>query len=232
MKQLPLEVRLADYAIFDTYYPGPNAETVHALEGLVADDLAGFAWIWGAAGTGKTHLLQACVNAAHTRGMHSAYLPIGPEHGLAPDVTEGMEVLDLLCIDDVDAVAGDARWEQALFRVFEILRQNGGRLVMGAGQSPLNSGFRLSDLTSRLSSGATFRLRTLSDEDKLKAFQMRADWRGLELPDETARYLMTRVERGMGPMFSMLDRLDREALTAQRKLTVPFVKDILGGQRD
>jgi DnaA family protein len=232
MEQLPLEVRLADYALFDTYYAGPNAEPVHALEDLVRDADDGVVWLWGPAETGKTHLLQACINSADGRGLRSAYLPLGSDFGLTPEVVEGMSSLDLVCIDDVGKVAGDTQWEQALFRLFESLRQDGGRLVFAALQSPLNCSFELPDLVSRFSSGATFRLRALSDDDKLRAFHVRADWRGLSLPDETARYLMTRVDRGLSPLFSLLDQLDRAALTAQRKLTVPFVKDLLGGHGD
>jgi len=227
MEQLSLEVRLADYALFDTFFDGPNAAPVHALRDLARIDTAGLLWLWGPAEAGKTHLLQACVNAAHGAGFRSTYLPLGPGFDLSPAAVEGMGELDVVCIDDIDACAGDALWEQALFRLFESLRQKNGRLILAAQQSPLHCAFELPDLVSRFSSGATFRIRPLSDEDKLKAIQVRAEWRGLALPDETARYLLSRVDRRCSQLFSLLDDLDREALAAQRKLTVPFVRSIL-----
>jgi DnaA family protein len=133
----------------------------------------------------------------------------------------------VICVDDIDAVAGDKNWEQSLFHLFEGLRQYDGRLVLAAKKSPLHCGITLPDLGSRFSSGATFRLMPLSDEDKVGAMQLRANWRGLVLPDDTARYLISRVERGCRQLFSLLDQLDREALTAQKKLTIPFVKGVL-----
>jgi DnaA family protein len=227
MQQLPLDIRLADYALFKTFYDGPNGEPVHALRNILESGHFAVLWLWGATDTGKTHLLQAAVNAADGNEFRSAYLPLGAGFDLSPEVLEGLGDFDVICVDDVDAVAGDKAWEQALFRLFESLRQGQGRLVIAASESPLHGGFVLPDLVSRFSSGATFRLTQLSDEDKLSAMQLRANWRGLELSDDTARYLISRVGRGCSQLFTLLDQLDREALTAQKKLTIPFVKAVL-----
>jgi DnaA family protein len=227
MEQLPLEVRLADHALFDTFYEGPNGEPAHALRALLESEVFASLWLCGPADTGKTHLLQAAVNAADAGDFRSAYVPLKAGFELSPGVLEGMDELDLVCIDDVDSIAGVDAWEQGLFSLFENLRQRRGRLVLAAERSPVHCGFALPDLTSRFSSGATFRLTQLGDEDKLKAMQLRADWRGLVLPDDSARYLISRVGRGCSQLFSLLDQLDREALTAQKKLTIPFVKSVL-----
>ena len=226
MEQLPLEVHLADHALFETFFEGPNAATAHAFRELMRSADPAVLWVWGAPETGKTHLLQASVNAADGNGYRSVYLPLDPRFELSPAVLDGMDDVDVICIDDVDAVAGDQAWEQALFGLFERLRQH-GRLLLAARQAPLNCRFELPDLAARFASGAAFRLRPLADDDKLKAIQLRAEWRGFTLPNDTARYLMARVDRRCGQLFALLDALDREALVAQRKLTVPFVKAIL-----
>jgi len=227
MEQLPLEVRLADYARFETFCIGPNAALVHALADLARTDGVAVLWLWGQPQSGKTHLLQACVNAAHDAGFRTAYLPLGADSDLIPEAVSGVGKLDVVCVDDVDRVAGETQWERALFLLYESMRENGARLVISAQKAQLHCGFSLPDLVSRFASGATFRLQPLSDEDKLKAIQLRANWRGLKLPDDVARYLFTRVDRSNSELFSLLDRLDREALAAQRKLTVPFVKSVL-----
>jgi DnaA family protein len=227
MEQLSLEVRLADHALFDTFFDGANAAAAYALRDLLRSRVSAVLWLWGPVETGKTHLLQACVNAADEQTLRAAYLPLGPDSELRPEALDGMGELDVVCIDDVDAIAGNGRWEQALFLLFEGLRQRGARLILAAQQAPLHCNFRLPDLASRFSSGATFRLRPLSDEDKLKAMQLRAVWRGLELPDDTARYLLARVDRSFNHLLELLDQLDRKALAAQKKLTVPFVKSVL-----
>ena len=227
MQQLPLEVRLADYALFETFCSGPNGAPVHALAELARIDSVAVLWLWGPSQAGKTHLLQACVSAAHGKGYRVAYLPLGAESELVPAAISGAGELDVVCVDDADNIAGQPDWERALFMLYENTRQRGTRLVLSAQQAPLHCGFALPDLASRFSSGATFRLQELTDDDKLKAMQLRANWRGLDLPDEVARYLFARVDRRNSELFALLDRLDREALAAQRKLTVPFVRSVI-----
>jgi DnaA-homolog protein len=225
MRQLPLEVQLADYAVFDSFFVGENAAAVFALRSLLRGGQA-MVWLWGNQESGKSHLLQALVAEAASQNISSAYLPLADAQ-LRPEMLEGMGALDLLCIDDVQDVAGDPTWEAALFRLYEDLFQSGGRLVVAANVAPGGAGFALRDLGSRLASGATFRLHGLSDEESLRALQKRAGWRGLDLPEETAMYLLTRVQRSPSTLFVLLDRLDKEALVAQRRLTVPFVRQVL-----
>lgn len=227
MRQLALDIRLADHAVFASYHPGRNALAVASLERVAAGAGPALVWLWGPGGSGRSHLLQACVAAAHQRGAAPAYLPLASPGGLAPGVLEGMDGLDLLALDDVECVAGQPSWESALFRVYEGLVARGGRLVAAARTPPAAAGFALADLASRFSAAAVFRLEPLDDDERVAALQRRAAWRGLVLPDDTARFLLTRVERDAASLFELLDRLDRAALAAQRRLTVPFVRSVL-----
>ncbi|MGI9289869.1 MAG: DnaA regulatory inactivator Hda, partial [Gammaproteobacteria bacterium] len=183
-------------------------------------------WLWGGEGSGRSHLLQAAVAAATAQNHRSAWLPLSME-GLVPEMLEGMGQLDLLCVDDVDAVAGDAAWERALFNLFEELRVHDARLIVTAGMPANDVAFDLPDIKSRLASGATWRLNNMNDDELLAALQLRSNWRGLDLPDETGQFLLKRVERSTKSLFTLLDKLDHEALTAKRKLTVPFVSSVL-----
>jgi len=230
MEQIPLDVQLADHAVFDTWLAGDNGALVHALQQVAAIQAFTTCWIWGGPQSGKTHLLQACVNDAHRHGFRTAYLPAGPGGELEPAVIENMGDLDVVVIDEIDAIAGQGEWEQALFRLFEDVRQRGSRLVMAAGKPPLHCAFSLPDLASRFASGATFRVHALSDDDKIKAMQLRARWRGLELPDEVAGFLFSRVARGNRFLFELLEQLDKKALTEQKRLTIPFVRSFLAGK--
>lgn len=227
MKQISLDVQLADYAVFDTWLAGDNASLVHALQQVATVQTFTLCWLWGAAESGKTHLLQACVNQAHRHAFRTAYLQVGPGSELEPAMVENMGDLDVICIDEIDTVAGHAEWEQAMFGLFEGVRQHGSRLVMAAEKPPLHCAFSLPDLISRFSSGATFRVRPLSDDDKIKAMQLRARWLGLDLPDEAAHFLFSRVARGNRYLFDMLERLDKKALTEQKRLTIPFIRSFL-----
>ena len=228
MRQLPLDVRLADHAVFDSFYAGSNEVAVASLRAIAAGAGLRVLWIYGPRDTGKTHLLQAGVAAAHARDAATAYLPLRTLRQHPPDLLAGFEAADLVALDDVDSIAGDGAWERELFALFEGLAASGGRLLLSGSNPPAHAGFGLRDLASRFGSGAVFRLAALSDEECVPALQHRAAWRGLQLPDETARFLITRVERGTGSLFALLDRLDRAALAAQRSLTVPFVRSVLG----
>lgn len=230
MRQLALDVRLADHAVFENFAAGSNAALVDSLRRAAAGEGSGPLWLWGAEGSGKTHLLQASVAGAHRRGEAAAYLPLLGLRSLTADVLDGMSGLGLVAVDDVACVAGAASWEQALFRLYEGLVPRGGRLVLAAGVPPAQAGFRLPDLASRMGAGAVYRLQRLSDEEWLDALQRRAQWRGFELPEETGRYLLGRVERGAASLFGLLDRLDRAALLEQKRLTIPFVRRVMEGE--
>jgi len=226
MQQLPLHVGPADQAVFDNFYAGENDALVHALREIAAVSQRAVLWLWGPPESGRTHLLQATAGAADAAGYRAALVPASdPAVGAA--ALEGLGALDVVCVDDIDAVAGRDDWERALFILFEQQRQTGARLVLSARCAPLHADFALPDLASRLTSGATFRVQGLTDEQKQAALQARAAWRGVELPDDAAQYLLTRADRSMAALFRLLDLLDTESLAAQKRLTVPFVRGVL-----
>ncbi|MDX1481955.1 MAG: DnaA/Hda family protein, partial [Woeseiaceae bacterium] len=144
-----------------------------------------------------------------------------------PGVLDGMSAFRFLCLDDVDRVAGDEGWERALFVLYNEALSLDSVLVVSAGSSPRSCGFGLPDLESRFTQLPAFRLTDLDDEARKAALRLRARQRGLELPDATADYLLTRERRDMASLYAVLDRLDDEALAARRRLTVPFVKEVL-----
>jgi len=228
MRQLALDVRLADHAVFESFHAGPNALAVTTVRSIPETGSPRAIWLHGPHGSGKSHLLQAAVAETHVRGAATAYLPLGLLGRESAGVLEGMESAVLVALDDVGAVAGDAPWESALFRLHERVMTRGGRLLLAAAEPPAHAGFALADLVSRFCAAAVFRLERLGDDDLLSALTKRAAWRGLVLPEDTARFLLARVERDTETLFGLLDRLDCEALAAQRRLTIPFVRSVLG----
>ncbi len=139
-----------------------------------------------------------------------------------------MEQLALVCIDNIECVAGDEPWEMAIFNLYNRILESGKtRLLITGDRPPRQLNLGLPDLASRLDWGQIYKLQPLSDEDKLQALQLRARLRGFEMPEDVCRFLLKRLDREMRSLFMTLDQLDHASITAQRKLTIPFVKEIL-----
>jgi len=135
--------------------------------------------------------------------------------------------MSLVCLDDVQALTGHDEQEEALFHLYNRIRESGGRLLVAANASPAGLAPRLPDLRSRLLWGPVFHLHRLDDAGRLAALQLRADRRGFQLNNDVGTYLLHRHPRDMAKLFELLEQLDHASLTAQRRLTIPFVRSLL-----
>jgi len=227
-RQLPLGLQMRASARFSGFLAGPNQEPVDQLKQSAVGTGEPFILLWGAAGCGKSHLLQAACHLAAEQDRTVTYVSLVTFAGLPPGLLEGWENFQLVCIDDVHCIAGERSWEEALFNLYNRIREHGGTLNVSSRSAPAGLAFALPDLGSRLGWGLVYQLQPLDDEQRLAALQQRASQRGCEMPAETGRYLLRRLPRDMPALFALLDRLDEASLVAQRKLTVPFVKSVLG----
>lgn len=227
MRQLPLGVQLGVSLRFDTFAAGANAAAVEALRRLADGVSSAPIWVYGPPGSGRSHLLQAaCAEAGHA-GRPAAYLPLAQLRADGPQLLDGFEQLALVALDDLDAVAGDSGFEAALFTLYNGLAEHGRSLAIASAGSPAATAVRLPDLASRLAASEVHRLEPLAESEQPAALRRRAERRGLELPDETLAFLTRRAPRDFATLCRMLDALDMESLAAQRRLTVPFVRDWL-----
>jgi len=224
LTQLALPLTLQDHAVFETFHAVGNETLVAFLRDMCAADSVPGVWIRGAPSTGKTHLLQAvCDQVAD----NAQYVPVKLFSDSGSDILAGLASKRFVCLDDIDAVCGISEWEHALFTLINELHDVGSTLCVSASTSVRESGIALDDLQSRFSKLPQFAIQPLAEPERMDALQLRARHRGLELPRETASYLLTRQSRDMTSLYALLDRLDGAALQAQRKLTVPFVKEVL-----
>jgi DnaA family protein len=143
-----------------------------------------------------------------------------------PDILHNIESNQLVCFDDVDVIIGHFEWEEALFHCFNRLKQLGRQIVMAAKYNPASLAFALPDLGSRLATSLVFQLPDMTDEDKQQALIKQAKFKGLELDDATALYLLRHCGRDMHTLIAILDKLDKASLRAQRRLTIPFIRDV------
>jgi DnaA-homolog protein len=218
-----------DQATFINFYPGKNQLLCQFLRNFSTGNSEHFAYLWGSTGSGRSHLLQACCHQASSHGASAVYLPLNqlPAYSLQ-EIVEGMENLYLVCIDDIDSIAGEVHAEEVLFDFYNRIRENQSRLLVSGTALPNDLNFALPDLSSRLSWGSSFYLHQLADEENLAALQARAKTRGFILPEDVGQFILRRCSRNTGDLFAVLDRLDSASLVLQRRLTIPFVKSVLG----
>ena len=232
-RQLPLSIQLNDEATLADFCWGDNAllrQQLHQalMGGKVEGQGEHLIYLWGTAGSGKSHLLQACCQAVSTN-QSAIYLPLQTLKEWGPDVLESMDEQAWIFIDDLDAIAADAIWEEALFHLYNRVRDNGQTTLIISGKlAPTHMPVRLPDLRSRLSWGLVMQLHELCDADKITTLKLHARKRGLDLPTSVGQFLLNRSARNMHDLHALLNRLDEASLIAQRKITIPFVKDVLG----
>jgi DnaA-homolog protein len=226
-RQLPLGVRVRDTCVFASFFGGRNQPVVDALLALPRDRAPTCVWLHGAPGTGKTHLLQALCAAAGQADEAAVYFPMLETSHVSAELLSGYGEFALVCVDDAQTIAGRDDWERALFSLHQELDERGGRLVAAGAAPPAGPGFRLRDLASRLNGGLVLTLQPLDEQEQIAALQLRARLRGVELPDEAAQFLLRRLPRNMAALCAFLDELDEASLAAQRRLTLPFVRDVI-----
>ncbi len=228
-RQLPLKVMLDDSATFENFLvSSANRQACNYLNSEANASLEQFTFLWGNKGVGCTHLLQATCHREDARQHSVFYVPLNNHHEFSPEIFVGLESLSLVCIDDVDSIAGNTEWEYALFSLFNRLRESGTRLLIAAHTSPRSLQINLADLLSRLQSGVVFQIHSLDDTDKIAALQLRATHRGFEITEEVASYVLQRSDRGMESLFDLLERLDQHSLETKRRITIPLVRELMG----
>lgn len=228
LQQLPLALAQREDRSFDNFIiDGASESGSHNREivtTLRQSELP-FIYIWGERGCGKSHLLQAFSREAIQQSHSAIYLPLQEIVEMGASVLSGLEEMELVVVDDADAVAGQREWEESLFGLYNQIRDSNSRIVVAASSPPEDLSLKLADLLSRFQWGPIFQLQILSDEEKLIALKQRAHERGFDLPDGTVNYLLRHGSRDLHHLFGILEELDNASLVEQRKITIPFVKE-------
>lgn len=229
--QQPLALRLRADQTFDGFI-GPaasgGARACQLAQRLAAGRERTPLYLWGLPASGKTHLLNAALAAAQAHELRGAHLPLR-ELGATgvPQAVAAFEQFALVCVDDLDAVAGDEPAELALFHLYDRLRAGGGRLIVTGSATPIALGLSRPELRSRLGWGVICHLEPLGDADKRILLLRRAAEQGLTLAEPVADYLLRHHSRDLRDLLATLDRLERATLAAHRHPTLPFVRELL-----
>jgi len=225
--QLPLGLSLRSAATFDNFYIGKNAEIIDILKKAATGIGERIIYLCGIKDTGCSHLLQAACHFANELQHTSIYLPLKELSALPCEILQGFENYSLVCIDDLQVIAGMLHWEEAIFHLFNRLYDNNACIITAAHDLPKALKIKLADLQSRLEWGIIQQVHALNDEEKIKVLIMKANARGMFLAEDVGRFILNHVPRHLDNLFNVLDALDNASLVAKRKLTIPFIKEVL-----
>lgn len=220
-EQLTLNVGLRDEATFTTFLADSKLQPL-----LIAlqNQQERLVYLYGASGTGRSHLLQA---ACHQE-PGSLYFPLAELHHFSPQqVLEQVEQAALVCLDDIDCIAGHPAWEEAFFHLINRCLLSETRLVFSAQVAPRQLSVNLKDLRSRLSGAVVFALPVLSDEQLRELLQLRVHLRGMKINARAVDYIFRRTQRSTNALIQVVDVLDELSLVRGRELTREFVQEVL-----
>ena len=229
--QIPLQLTPLRDSRFENFVNGPNDTIVKALQHL-PDEPGSNIFLSGGEGSGKTHLLNAlCVETRERQGR-AFYLALKrlPKDAIAS--LQGLENLDLVCVDDLHVIAGDSAWEEALFHCFNRIRQANGRLLVSSRERLSALSLGLPDLASRLAWGLRLQLLPLEDQDKLAVIRLHCDALGLILPEDVQKYLLKHHDRSMAAMIHTVENLQQAALIHKRRITIPLAREVLKSDKE
>ena len=232
VSQLTLSVQLPDDETFESFKSQSNQMVVqqltHFLDQITKSNKQVHSmYLFGLSGVGKSHLLHASCAYADTLGITSLCLSFSELTQLSVDVLDGLENIYLVCLDDIQLIAGNKKWQQGVFDLYNRMVEQNKCLIITGDQSVTNLNISLPDLVSRLSWGLTEQVKPLSDEEKSFSLQYRAQQRGLYISDEVASFLINRLSRDMTSLIAALEQLDQASIREQRRITIPFIKDVL-----
>jgi DnaA family protein len=226
--QLPLGLRYPPDQRLGTFVEAPDG-AIAQLGALATGESGDWLFVSGPSGAGKTHLLFAVCASAQEVGRRPTYLSLRDAQGRVRDALQAFEGLDVVALDDLDSIAGRRDDEIALFDFHNRARSLGTSVLYAASARPDALDLALPDLKSRLGQCIGISLPLPGDEVRREVLRQRAQRRGLLLDAAALDWLMRRVGRELGSLTQLFDRLDRAALAAQRRLTVPFLREVLAG---
>jgi DnaA family protein len=231
-QQLALNVDFPFAATFDYFYPGDNDQLCETLQAWLANQHREWCfYLVGLPHAGRTHLLFACCHDIRAKGERCAYLSckelIAMNNGAASELFAGLETMPFVALDDFECLVGHPDYEEQCLYLYERLKAQRGKLLVAANAVPGELNFILPDLCSRLKQSLIFQVKQLSDADKIKALQLRAQVWGWTLNETVAQFMLYHLPRDITLLFQALEELNKKSLMHQRRITIPFVKEVL-----
>ena len=228
--QLLLPLDLPRGRTFRSFTSAGNEAPVEYLQRLCEGDKdrrCQQLYFWGAASTGKSHLLQAACRAVTDRGGRSAWLPLTRLLPYGPQALADFATVDLIGVDELDVIRDRLDWQRALFDLINEVRLERHCLVMSSRQNPMMGEWQLRDLPSRLVWGAVYRLAPLGDTARIEVLRGVAERLGHPFGDEVLTYLLNSYPRELKKLVGIIEHLSDCAKQRKQRITIPFARKML-----
>jgi DnaA family protein len=227
IEQYPLHFEFRANQTFDDFFAGANQPILDDLKQCVLGHGEQQIFLWAKTGQGKSHLLQSCCHFAQAHEHSSFYFDLARYRLHNPAIFLGLDDYEVVCVDNVDAIIGLTKWEQALSAFMQRHYERGHRLILSATNLPNHMRLKTSNVKANLGWGLMVQLKTLVNTSSVDALIFRADAMGLEISPQVGRFLTIQHQDELEGLWRLLEKLDRASLSAKRKLTVPFLKQLL-----
>lgn len=216
---------------FDNYLSEQSDFIAASLKSVIRGEGENLVGLWGAADSGKTHLVNSCAcfarNEITSFQIYDGLLLAQCD----PEFLQDLEGCELLLIDNLDAICGHRLWEQKFYQIINQCKQGDLSLIFTLSVNPGYLECVLDDFQSRLNWGLLLQLQSSDDRDIGRVLSYRASLLGIDLTGDVVTYLLRHYSRRLSTQIEILRILDLASLSAQKKISVPLVKQALKGKQ-
>lgn len=229
--QMPLKIGLRDDACFQTFVTEQEslAVALNSLQNSLLKNSGSAFYLYGKSGVGKTHLLQAACRFVTEKEKASVYLPMSDVGlPLIPDVLNGLEQTPLVCLDDMNHLIGDAKWETALANLLTKSSVQGHTIIVSGERAINDWDIRTQELAKALMNVLPINMQGLEEKNEvIEALKRHSTKMGFDLPNEVGNFLVKQFSPDLQELLAVLKLLEQATLVEKRRLTLPFVKQVL-----
>ncbi len=204
---------------FDTFVVGSCNRLAHAAAVGVAENPGhGYnpLFVYGGAGLGKTHLLQAICHVATTTCLQVLYASAEQftnefiraiRHGKTEDFHNKYRSVDMLLIDDIQFIGGKEQTEESFFHTFNELHNACHQIVISSDCPPESISLLQGRLRSRFEWGLIVDVQPPDWETRLAILQAKTEYLGVRIPPEVLEFIAQQGQQNIRQLEGALNRV-------------------------
>ena len=228
-KQLIFPFQINQKASFDSFFCSPdNQNLMTRLADIAISQDANEIIIHGEKGSGKSFLMQAICNELSSSEKQFAFIPMKKAFNMGVEIFQNLGSLDTVCIDDLQLILANQKWETALFNLINECQQSNCSLILSlGGTQPVEESIALPDLLSRIKRMEFIALHAVQDELFNEAIVFVTQQLEIKIDNAELEFLLKHQTRIFSLLVENVITLDKQAASLKRKITIPLIKETL-----